>query len=66
MNSAPLITAIRGPVLLIALGALFLADHFSTYEFTQTWPVLIIVFGLMKLLERATASRTEAQGGVQS
>ena len=57
MSSAPLITAVRGPVLLIALGALFLADHFSTFEFTQTWPVLVIVFGVMKLLERAVVSR---------
>lgn len=64
MSSAPLITAVRGPILLIALGGLFLADHFSTFEFTQTWPVLVIVFGIMKLLERAVGTRRQAEGGV--
>ncbi len=64
MNSAPLITAVRGPLLLIILGVLFLADHFSTFEFTETWPTLIIAFGLMKLLERALGARRQEQGGV--
>ncbi len=66
MSSASLITAIRGPVLLIALGGLFLADRFGTLEFWQTWPVLIIVFGVMKLLERVFGAREEepvAPGG---
>ncbi len=42
---------LRGPVLLMAVGALAALDHFSPYGFAQTWPVLIILFGLMKLLE---------------
>ena len=47
------VQAIRGPVMLITLGVLLAADHFGPYPFWRTWPVLIIVFGLMKLLERA-------------
>ncbi|MEJ5368888.1 MAG: DUF5668 domain-containing protein [Bryobacteraceae bacterium] len=54
-RSAELIRAIRGPVMLITLGALLAADRFSGVAFTKTWPVLLIVFGLMKLLERTAA-----------
>lgn len=54
---APLITAIRGPVMLIAVGALFTIDHFGAVGFSRTWPILIIVFGVMKLLERTSGPR---------
>jgi hypothetical protein len=43
--------AARGPVVLILLGTLFAIDHFGPYGFERTWPVLIIVIGLWKLLE---------------
>lgn len=55
-RNAELMRALRGPVLLITLGALLLADRFSGVPVTKTWPVLLIVFGLMKLLERTTAA----------
>lgn len=51
---ASLIAAIRGPVFLITLGVLFLIDQASVYSFRQTWPVLIIVFGVLKLMERSS------------
>ena len=54
---APLIAAVRGPVMLITLGVLFAVDHFGRFDFGKTWPVLIIAFGVMKLLEWATARR---------
>jgi|GEM_PF-2043416 len=47
-----LIAAIRGPVLLIALGTLFAIDHEGGYSFARTWPVLIILWGLLELLAR--------------
>ena len=45
--------AVRGPIILITLGILFAIDHFGAYSFGRTWPILIIVIGLMKLIERA-------------
>ena len=59
-NPAPpeennLLTAVRGPVLLILLGVLLTVDHFGPYGFGRTWPALLIVFGLFKLFERAGA-----------
>jgi hypothetical protein len=54
-NSSVLISAIRGPILLITLGTLVALDYFAGYRFSRTWPILIIVFGVLKLLERLAA-----------
>ena len=40
--------AVTGPLVLITLGALFAIDHFGPYHFSQTWPVLPIVYGVSK------------------
>ena len=48
-----LVFAIRGPVTLITLGVLFALNNFTPYQFHQTWPVLLIVFGLLTLMRRA-------------
>ena len=58
-NKGNYISAIRGPILLITLGTILAIDHFGSYGFSRTWPVLIIVIGLMKLLERSLASRPD-------
>ena len=55
MNPANLIQAVRGPVMLTALGILFAIDHFGQFSFARTWPLLVILFGLLKLLERVVA-----------
>jgi len=46
------ISAIRGPVTLITIGVLFALNNFTQYRFEQTWPVILIVFGLLSLLRR--------------
>ena len=51
--NASLARAIRGPIVLITVGTLFALDHFGGYSFGRTWPVLIIVIGLLKLMERS-------------
>jgi hypothetical protein len=50
-----LITAIRGPVLLIALGILLALDQTDRLSIWRTWPILLILFGIFKLFERAGA-----------
>lgn len=52
MNSAAIIQAARGPLMLITLGALIVIDYNTRFKFHQTWPVLIILFGILKLMER--------------
>ncbi len=50
--------AARGPVLLIVLGTLFALQQAGTLAISRSWPLLIIVIGVMKLIERLA-------GGVQ-
>jgi hypothetical protein len=52
---AGFVQAIRGPIMLIALGTLVEIDYLGVYGFWRTWPLLIIIFGLLKLLEHAGA-----------
>jgi hypothetical protein len=52
-NDGSWVHAIRGPITLITLGALFVLNNFTGYGFDKTWPVLLIVFGLLSLLKRS-------------
>jgi hypothetical protein len=54
---ALILRAIRGPVLLITIGVLFALHQASVIPIERTWPLLIIVLGLMILLERVTGPR---------
>ncbi len=54
MDVNELVCAIRGPITLITIGALFALDHLTPYSIDRTWPVLLIVFGVMSLLCRST------------
>jgi hypothetical protein len=65
MNTANhLVRAVRGPIILITIGTLFALDHFTAYSFMQTWPVLLIVIGLLTLAGRAARSGP-TPGGAQ-
>ena len=50
-----IIRAVRGPVLLITFGSLMALNHMDKLSFERTWPILIIVYGVFKLLERMMA-----------
>jgi hypothetical protein len=54
------IRSLRGPVTLITLGTLFALQNFTPYGFDQTWPVLLIVFGLLSLLGRSVTAQPPA------
>ena len=51
--------AIRGPITLITVGALFVLNNFTGIGFEKTWPVLLIVFGLLSLLRRSVTPPPE-------
>ena len=61
-NASSLVRALRGPVLLVTTGTLFAIDHATDWNFMQTWPVLVIVFGLMKFWELAITRKVQPQG----
>jgi len=59
-----IVEAIRGPLLLIALGAILAADQLDHLDLSRTWPVLLILFGLLKLAEHlAKGVRERPQDG---
>jgi hypothetical protein len=37
--------------MLITLGVLFLLDQYTRYSFHSTWPIMLIVIGVIKLIE---------------
>jgi hypothetical protein len=45
--------AVRGPIMLVTFGVLMALNHTEKIGFERSWPVLIIVYGLLKLAERA-------------
>jgi Domain of unknown function (DUF5668) len=57
------VRAVRGPITLITLGVLFALNNFTQYRFEQTWPVLLIVFGLLSLVRRGFEPPPEAPPG---
>ena len=50
-GATPLITATRGPIMLIALGVLFAVEQGGGTGFSQTWPALIVLYGVLRLVE---------------
>lgn len=43
---------LMGPVVLVTIGTLFLIQELSDrLEFHQTWPLLLIVIGIVKVLQ---------------
>lgn len=58
MNSSRLslyLQSIRGPILLMTLGVLCALHQADWVSLRTTWPVLIIVVGVLVLAERLTA-----------
>ncbi|MGA2592295.1 MAG: DUF5668 domain-containing protein [Bryobacteraceae bacterium] len=61
-NEINLLRAVRWPLTLITLGGLFVLNNFTPYGFDRTWPVLLIVFGVLSLLGRTAATLPPAGG----
>jgi hypothetical protein len=55
-----LIGALRGPLVLILLGALLAADQLGTLRFSSTWPALLILYGVLKLMDRGPGQKSES------
>jgi hypothetical protein len=55
------LNALRGPVLLITIGVLFLIGEYTRYGFGDLWPVLLIVLGIIAVAQ-AFASRAGHTG----
>lgn len=60
-GTAALLGAIRGPVMLTTLGLLLTAHRFCDVTIGKTWPILLIVYGLMKLFQRLAGTAAVPQ-----
>jgi len=59
-RSALFVQAARGPILLIAVGVLFALQQSGQLPFSHTWPLLIIIIGVLKLIERMVLPQASA------
>jgi hypothetical protein len=50
------IRALTGPVMLIAIGGIFLAGEYTPYGFAQLWPILLVVPGILLLAQSAASN----------
>ena len=50
-----------GPLLLIAIGILFLLNNLypGVFRFGKMWPVILIIIGISKVFEYFQASRSQ-------
>ena len=55
--------AIRGPVLLITVGILFAMHQARVLAFSRSWPLILIVVGVMKLIERMYVPQAPGSAG---
>ena len=42
---------LMGPAMLVTLGVLFLLDNISNVDFGKTWPAILLVIGVVKLVQ---------------
>lgn len=66
MKPTTLFGALRGPLMLITLGALLAMDQMEQLSFASTWPTLLILYGALKLAERAFRPSSEEGPGSNS
>jgi hypothetical protein len=46
---------LMGPLMLIAIGAMFLLGRFTSYGFRELWPVLLVIAGIVLWLQSAAS-----------
>jgi hypothetical protein len=64
-DSAALLRAIKGPVMMITVGVLFALENFTPFGFSRTWPVLLVVAGILNLAKGPRPSRRSVRYQVQ-
>jgi len=52
-NMAETVSYLFIPVLIVTTGILFLADYHYGWTLEETWPILLIIGGLVKVTEHA-------------
>jgi len=47
---------LMGPAILVTVGVLFLLDNVGRLEFHRTWPAILLVIGIVKLMQSNASS----------
>ena len=59
MNQWLLIRRLRGPAFLLLIGVMALLHEWADFSFARSWPLLLILAGVLSLAERAALSRAD-------
>jgi len=62
MNSWLTIRRLRGPAFLLLVGVTALLNQWDILSFGRSWPLYLILFGIMSLAERAALSQAHLDG----
>ena len=65
MNPYVLIHRIKGPAMLLVFGVTALLNEWDIISFGKSWPLYLIVLGVLQLAERAAWSQWQQQQYVQ-
>ncbi len=57
-----LIRRLRGPAFLLLIGIMALLHEWTDFGFARSWPLLLILGGLLALAERAALAQDNADG----
>ena len=63
MNQYIFLQRIQGPALLLTFGVAALLDQWDILSFGRSWPLYLIVLGILKLAQRAALANAEPPPG---
>ncbi len=62
MNQYLFLRRMRGPIILLTFGITAILDEYSGIGYGRSWPLYIIVWGLLKLAENAILAQNPPAG----
>lgn len=57
MNQYLLLRRMRGPLIIVTIGVMALLDQYGVLNFGQSWPLILIVIGVLQLAEHAVLAQ---------
>jgi len=64
MNQYLFLRRMRAPIMLLTFGITAILDEYAGISYAHSWPLYIIVWGLLKLAENAILAQNPPQPGV--
>jgi hypothetical protein len=61
MNSYLFLRRMRGPIFLLTFGVTAILDVYTNIDYGRSWPLYIIVWGVLKLAENAILAQNPPQ-----